>query len=232
MKKKDNYLVSVIIPAYNEEKTLEEIIDKVSRVDINKEIIVINDGSSDNTGKILSNIKDKYSLKVIDLERNFGKGYAIRKGIELSNGDIIIMQDADLETDPVEYHKLINPIIEGKTKVVFGSRFLGGINNMNKFNYIGNKVLTFIANILYRIHITDEATVYKIFSKEILKDIKLKSVGFELCPELVAKIAKRKYRIVELPISFQGRSKNEGKKIRLIDGIVAIWTLLKYRFTD
>ena len=227
-----NYLVSVIIPVYNEERTIEEIISRVYNVSINKEIIVVNDGSRDRTSTIISNIKDKYNLKIINLEKNFGKGYAIRKGIEASSGEIILTQDADLETDPAEYQKLLAPIIEGRAKVVFGSRFLGTINNMNKFNYIGNKFLTFIANVLYRIKITDEATAYKIFLKEVLDGIKLKSNHFELCPELVAKIAKRKYEIFEVPISFNGRSKNEGKKLRLRDGIAAIWTLIKYRFTD
>ncbi len=232
MNSEKNYLVSIIIPAYNEERTIEEIISKVYNVSINKEIIVVNDGSQDRTSTIISNIKDKYNLKIINLEKNFGKGYAIRKGIEASSGEIILTQDADLETDPAEYQKLLAPIIEGKAKVVFGSRFLGSINNMNKFNYIGNKFLTFIANVLYRIKITDEATVYKIFLKEVLDGIKLKSNRFELCPELVAKIAKRKYKIFEVPISFNGRSKNEGKKLRLRDGITAIWTLIKYRFVD
>lgn len=232
MNSEKNYLVSIIIPAYNEERTIEEIISKVYNVSINKEIIVVNDGSQDRTSTIISNIKDKYNLKIINLEKNFGKGYAIRKGIEASSGEIILTQDADLETDPAEYQKLLAPIIEGRAKVVFGSRFLGSINNMNKFNFIGNKFLTFIANVLYRIKITDEATVYKIFLKEVLDGIKLKSNRFELCPELVAKIAKRKYKIFEVPISFNGRSKNEGKKLRLRDGIAAIWTLIKYRFAD
>jgi glycosyltransferase involved in cell wall biosynthesis len=232
MNSEKKYLVSIIIPAYNEERTIEEIISKVYNVSINKEIIVVNDGSQDRTSTIISNIKDKYNLKIINLEKNFGKGYAIRKGIEASNGEIILTQDADLETDPAEYQKLLAPIIEGRAKVVFGSRFLGSINNMNKFNYIGNKFLTFIANVLYRIKITDEATVYKIFLKEVLDGIELKSNRFELCPELVAKIAKRKYKIFEVPISFNGRSKNEGKKLRLRDGITAMWTLIKYRFAD
>lgn len=227
-----NYLVSIIIPAYNEEKTLEEIIRKVYDTDIRKEIIVVNDGSEDKTALILEEIKNKYNLKIINLDKNHGKGYAIRKGIEASRGDIILTQDADLETDPSEYKKLLAPIIERRAKVVFGSRFLGTINNMNKFNYIGNKFLTFLANILFRIKITDEATAYKIFLREVLSGIQLKSNRFELCPELVAKIAKRKYKILEVPISFNGRSKNEGKKIRLMDGFLAMWTLIKYRFID
>ncbi|MBM3707695.1 MAG: glycosyltransferase family 2 protein [Actinobacteria bacterium] len=230
--KKKSYLISIIIPAFNEEKTIEEIISKVYNIDINKEIIIINDGSFDKTLDILYKIKDKYNLQVINLDKNYGKGFAIRKGIEASKGDIILTQDADLETDPSEYYRLIKPIIDGKTKVVFGSRFLGTINNMNKFNYFGNKFLTFIANILYGIRITDEATAYKVFLKEILSDIDLKSNRFEICPELVAKIAKRKYKIFEVPISFYGRSKDEGKKLRPLDGFTAIWTLIKYRFTE
>jgi dolichol-phosphate mannosyltransferase len=229
---KNKHLVSIIIPAYNEEKTILDIIAKVFVVDINKEIIVVNDGSSDNTLNILNSIRDKFNLQIIDLDRNHGKGYAIRKGIELSSGDIILTQDADLETDPSEYHKLLKPILDGETKIVFGSRFLGTINKMNKFNYLGNKFLTFFANILYGIKITDEATVYKIFLREALTGITLKSNHFEICPELVAKFAKRKYKIIEVPITFNGRSKNEGKKLRPTDGIFAIWTLLKYRFTE
>ncbi|MCL4378880.1 MAG: glycosyltransferase family 2 protein [Actinobacteria bacterium] len=232
MNPEKDYLVSIIMPAYNEERTIEEIISKVHSVEINKEIIVINDGSKDKTPAILSSIKDKYNLKIINLEKNYGKGYAIRKGIEISKGEIILTQDADLETDPAEYHKLLAPIVEGKSKVVFGSRFLGKINNMNKFNYLGNKFMTFITNVLYGIRITDEATVYKIFLREVLDGIELKSKRFELCPELVSKIAKRKFKIIEIPISFNGRNKDEGKKLRLRDGIIAIWTLLKYRFID
>jgi len=146
---KNKFLVSIIIPAYNEEKTISEIIRKVYEVDINKEIIVINDGSVDGTKDILYEIKDRYKLKVINLDRNCGKGFAIRKGIEESSGEIILTQDADLETDPSEYYKLLEPIILGETKVVFGSRFLGKINNMNRFNFIGNKFLTFLANIMF-----------------------------------------------------------------------------------
>lgn len=229
---KNKFLVSIIIPAYNEEKTISEIIRKVYEVDINKEIIVINDGSVDGTKDILYEIKDRYKLKVINLDRNCGKGFAIRKGIEESSGEIILTQDADLETDPSEYYKLLEPIILGETKVVFGSRFLGKINNMNRFNFIGNKFLTFLANIMFGIRITDEATAYKVISRDIFADMKLKSNRFELCPELVAKIAKRKHKIVEVPITFNGRSRDEGKKVRMVDGFVAVWTLIKYRFIE
>ncbi|MBM3706349.1 MAG: glycosyltransferase family 2 protein [Actinobacteria bacterium] len=225
-------LVSIIIPAYNEENTILEIIPKVAEIDLYKEIIVVNDGSSDSTLKCLNSIKDRYNLKIISLDKNYGKGYAIRKGIGQSSGSIIITQDADLETDPSEYYKLLKPILDGEAKVVFGSRFLGTIHNMGRLNYLGNKFLTFLANLLYRIRITDEATAYKVFSREILSDIILKSNRFELCSELVAKIAKRKHKIVEVPITFNGRSRDEGKKVRPLDGIVAIWTLLKYRFTE
>ncbi len=229
-----DYLVSIIIPAYNEEKTLQEIIGKVYDTDIEKEIIVVNDGSQDNTSLILDKIKIRYGLKIINLEKNYGKGYAIRKGIEQSKGTIILTQDADLETDPSEYKKLLGPIFEGKAKVVFGSRFLGSIKNMNKFNFIGNKLITMLANTLYGIRITDEATAYKVFLKEILEkeNIELKSNRFEICAELVAKIAKKKYKILEVPISFIGRNKNEGKKLRLRDGFLSVWTLIKYRVSD
>ena len=229
-----DYLVSIIIPAYNEEKTLQEIIGKVYDTDIEKEIIVVNDGSQDNTSLILDKIKIRYGLKIINLEKNYGKGYAIRKGIEQSKGTIILTQDADLETDPSEYKKLLGPIFEGKAKVVFGSRFLGSIKNMNKFNFIGNKLITMLANTLYGIRITDEATAYKVFLKEILEkeNIELKSNRFEICAELVAKIAKKKYKILEVPISFIGRNKNECKKLRLRDGFSSVWTLIKYRFSD
>ena len=229
-----DYLVSIIIPAYNEEKTLQEIIGKVYDTDIEKEIIVVNDGSQDNTSLILDKIKIRYGLKIINLEKNYGKGYAIRKGIEQSKGTIILTQDADLETDPSEYKKLLGPIFEGKAKVVFGSRFLGSIKNMNKFNFLGNKLITMLANTLYGIRITDEATAYKVFLKEILEkeNIELKSNRFEICAELVAKIAKKKYKILEVPISFIGRNKNEGKKLRLRDGFLSVWTLIKYRVSD
>jgi glycosyltransferase involved in cell wall biosynthesis len=225
--------ISVIIPVYNEEKTILDIIKAVKAVKLNKEIIIVDDGSKDNTRKILSGIKDR-EIKVILQPRNFGKGFAIRTGIKKVTGDIIIIQDADLEYDPQDYYSLVKPIEEGKAKVVYGTRFPRDKKRPSLFNpyFLANRILTTASNILYWARISDEPTCYKIFKADVLKNINLKCERFEFCPEVTAKVKKQGYKIYEVPISYHPRSVKEGKKIKFKDAIEAFWVLLKYRFVD
>lgn len=224
--------LSIIIPAYNEEATIQTILKKIEEVNIKKEIIIVDDGSKDKTRSIL---KKKYSkipnYKIIFHEKNKGKGMAIRTGLKSATGDIIIIQDADLEYDPKDYPALIQPIIDGKTEVVYGSRFL---NKENKYrismNLIATKLLSFMSNVLYNAKITDEPTCYKVFTKKAINSVNLKCKRFEFCPEITAKIRKNRYKIVEVPIKYYPRTVEEGKHIRWTDGVEAIWTLIKYRF--
>ena len=226
--------LSVIIPVYNEEKTIGEIIRRVGMVDLEKEIIVVDDGSKDGTRLFLENMRKDGSehVKIIFHEKNSGKGAAIRTGLGHVRGDAVIIQDADLEYDPEDYVKLLEPIKNGQSKIVYGSRNLGN-NPKGMFLYRwGGIFLSFLANVLYGIRITDEATCYKVFSTDVLKGFGLRCRKFEFCPEVTAKAAKKKYKIIEVPISYAPRNKKEGKKISVRDGIMAIWILIKYRFTD
>tara|TARA_Y100000034_G_C6906173_1_gene420568 strand:+ start:2764 stop:3453 length:690 start_codon:yes stop_codon:yes gene_type:complete len=227
--------LSVIIPVYNEEKTLLGILSKIKEVKlpIEREIIIIDDFSKDKTREILSKIKDK-EIKIFYHEENKGKGYAIRTGLKQVTGEIVIIQDADLEYDPQDYDKLIQPILDGKTEVVYGSRILGqGKHDRSYLSfYLGGVLLSKLANFLYNIKITDEPTCYKVFKTEVIKNIDLKCERFEFCPEVTAKIAKKKYQIYEVPISYHPRNKEEGKKINWVDGLQAIWILIKYRFSN
>ncbi len=230
--------LSVIIPCYNEEKTIAEILEKVARADIGqvkKEIIVVDDGSGDKTAEIvLKKKKENTNIIFIRSKKNGGKGRAIRIGLKKAKGDIVIIQDADLEYDPNDYSKLIGPIIEGRTKVVYGSRMLNYKNRKKLYimNWYGTIILTKLANLLYNAKITDEPTCYKVFSKEVIDSISLKCERFEFCPEVTAKVRKKGYKITEVPIFYKPRSFEEGKKINWKDGIEAVWTLLKYRFVD
>ncbi|MFH0797951.1 MAG: glycosyltransferase family 2 protein [Candidatus Woesearchaeota archaeon] len=220
--------VSVVIPVYNEERTVAELIDKVKNVNLDKEIIVVNDGSTDRTSEIISKIN---GIKYFNLQQNRGKGYALREGFKQVTGDVVIVQDADLELNPEEYTELIKPIVNNETKIVYGSRFLTNPYT-NFISMMANKAVTITANVLYNAELTDEATCYKIFTKDVLKDIDLKCTRFEFCPEFTAKVLKKGYSIKELPISFKPRFKEDGKKVRWRDGFEALWTLLKYRFVD
>ena len=224
-------LLSVIIPVFNEEKNIAQVIKAVDNVKIPKEIIVINDFSSDSSSEELKKFKLK-NLKVINHPKNMGKGAAIRTGIKQATGDIILIQDADMEYNPQDYYELVKPIENGQAKVVYGSRFKGTIKGMAFANLVANKILTFTANFLYLINLTDEATCYKVFRSEILKKQKLKCNRFDFCPEITAKLSKQGIKIYEVPIHYNGRTKGEGKKIRWNDGVSALWTLVKYRFTD
>ncbi len=229
-------LISVIIPVYNEEKTIDKILNKIlSLKDFNIEIIVVNDGSTDQTTSILKNFKEYEFIKFINHKFNLGKGAAIQSAKKFIKGDIIIIQDADLEYNPSDYIKLIEPIISKKASVVYGSRVLGKARYKNKsftsnFRVFANHILTIISNILNSQNLTDAHTCYKVFEATLFKSIKLSENGFNFCPEITTKISKKKINIVEVPISYFGRSYEEGKKIKLSDGLEAIYTLFKYRF--
>lgn len=226
--------LSVIMPVYNEKNTIKEIIRRVRGADtgdIDKEIIIVDDGSTDGTRDILK-IEADSSIKVCLQERNQGKGAAVRRGLREATGDLIIVQDGDLEYDPAEYAKLIAPILAGKAEVVYGSRFTGERRNMMFWHFVGNRFLSFVTNLLYNTTLSDMETCYKMFKKEALEGIEIKSNKFDLEPEITAKILKRKIRIYEVPISYAGREVDEGKKISWRDGFSALWTLVKYRFVN
>jgi glycosyltransferase involved in cell wall biosynthesis len=218
---------------YNEEKTLHQIFTKVRQAPIEKEIIIVDDGSTDGTRTLLKKYEQTDNVKVIYQDKNYGKGAAIRAAISLVAGDITIIQDADLEYDPEDYLKLIEPFRAGVVKVVYGSRFL---NKQNRHSYrrfyLGGVFLSLLTNLLYFQRLTDESTCYKVFDSRLLKSINLKCKGFEFCPEVTAKVAKRGILIKEIPISYYPRSIQEGKKISWRDGLKAIWILLKYRIID
>ncbi len=226
--------LSVIIPIYNERATLEEIIKRVRAVDpVDKEIILVDDGSFDGTEKILDNLEENANLKILRHSHNRGKGAAIITGLTLAQGDITLIQDADLEYDPREYPQLLEPFEKGPAvQVVYGSRILKGNARSSFAFYWGGRMLSFITNFLYNSRVTDEPTGYKAFRTELLKQLKLESSGFEFCPEVTAKILLRKIPIHEVPISYSPRSWVEGKKIHWTDGLRAIKVLLKYRFRE
>ncbi len=223
--------LSVIMPCYNEAESLPEILERVRAVQYDKEIIVVDDCSTDDTAKVLAveQIKDP-TLRVVRHARNSGKGAAVRTGLALASGDIIIVQDADLEYDPNDYYQVINPIIQGKVDVVFGSRFMGSHTGMYFWNALGNKFLTFLTNFLFNCWISDMETCYKAFRADIIKSIPLESTDFRIEPEITAKILLRKHRIYEVPVSYIGRTYEEGKKMKPSQGFWAIWALFKYRF--
>jgi len=225
--------LSIIIPVYNESKTILKILDKIKKVKIpvKKEIIIVDDSSKDGTRKILKKIKSK-NIKIYFHNKNLGKGSAIKTGIKNSTGDLIIIQDADLEYNPFEYGKLIKPILEKKTRVVYGSRFLNNNKKIYHRYYFGNKSLSFLTSIIYFTKITDMETCYKVFDANLIKNINFKSKRFDFEPEITSKLLKKNIKIMEVPISYFPRRKSEGKKIRFKDGIIALFTLIKYRFVD
>lgn len=222
--------LSIIIPVYNESKTVGEIIRQVKAVKgFDKEIIVIDDGSTDETSKVIKVIKD---INVIRHKANRGKGSAIRTGIAAAAGDYVMIQDADLEYDPQDILKLLEPIKQGKAEVVYGSRFTGPRRNMFFWHWMGNQLLTLVTNMLYNTTLSDMETCYKLMPVSLAKSLNLRAKRFEFEPEVTAKILKRGLRIWEVPISYAGREYHEGKKISWKDGIPALWALLKYRFVD
>ncbi len=231
--------LSIIVPVYNEEKTIIKILNKLLKLRINlkKEIIIIDDGSKDNSKKIIETyLKKQKKNKEIEFKfktkENEGKGSAIKEGIKLAIGDIITIQDADLEYNPEDFKKLIKPIIEKKAKVVYGSRFLKKHKPMYKLYFLGNKFLTFLTKILYNSRITDMETCYKVFRNDIIKNIEIRANKFNFEPEITARILKQGIKIKEIPISYNPRSIAEGKKINWKDGLQAIWTLIYWKFKD
>ncbi len=224
--------ISIVIPVYNEEKTVQETIAKVSQIPFEKEILVIDDGSTDKTAEILHSLQEG-SLILLRHEQNKGKGAALRTGFSRASGEIIIIQDADLEYNPEDYPALLRPILEGKADVVYGSRFLGGPHRVLFFwHYAGNRFLTLLSNILSNLNLSDMETGYKVFKKEVLNQIKLKSNRFGFEPEFTIKIAKKKMRVYEVPISYYGRDYSEGKKITWKDGLAAIYALFRFWIWD
>lgn len=225
--------LSVIIPVYNEKATIREIIDRVQSTGLVNELIVVDDGSTDGTREILSQIASEKPIKLILQPQNMGKGAAVWTGIQNASSDYILIQDADLEYDPREYPKLLAPVKDGLSEVVYGSRFLGAARRATLFwNMLANKLLTFTTNILYNNILSDMETGYKLIKRELLKDITIHARGFDLEPELTAKLLKKGIPIYEVPIQFTPRAYSEGKKIKMKDAFIAFWTLLKYRVSD
>jgi glycosyltransferase involved in cell wall biosynthesis len=227
--------LSIVMPVYNEQQTLSEILKQVRDVElegVEKEIIVVDDGSTDGSREVLAAEAEAGDLLILHHDKNRGKGAAVRTAIEHASGDLILIQDADLEYDPRDYPTLIRPIMEGRVTVVYGSRFLGPRKAMLFWHMLGNKLLTLTTNILYNTILSDMETCYKCFRADVIKDIPLRSRRFEFEPEVTAKVLKRGHRIFEVPISYYGREYHEGKKISWRDAPVAFWTLLKYRVVD
>ncbi len=226
--------LSIVIPVYNEKNTIEKIIGRVQNVnlELDKEILLVDDGSTDGTQEILRKLETD-EVKIFIHEKNQGKGKALQTGFSKASGDFVIIQDADLEYDPKEYPQLLAPLLDGRADAVYGSRFLGGPHRVLFFwHYLGNKMLTTFSNMLSNLNLTDMETCYKVFRKEILDKITLKSKRFGIEPEITLKLAKLKCRIYEVPISYSGRDYSEGKKIGWKDGIAAIFHIIRFKFFD
>jgi glycosyltransferase involved in cell wall biosynthesis len=227
--------LTVIIPCYNEVTSIEPVLKRVMAVGLAKEILIVDDGSTDGTREVLARLEAEQleGVRIIYHEHNQGKGAALVTGFKQATGDIILIQDADFEYDPREYPLLLRPIQEGIATVVYGSRFLGGPRKaMNFWNMVANKILTLATNILYNAILSDMETCYKVFRAEVGKSMTIHARGFEFEPEFTAKVLKRGIRVYEVPISYNGREWSEGKKIKWTDAPIALWTLLKYRFVD
>ncbi len=226
--------LSIIVPVYNERNTIQELLRRVRAVDtgeIAREIIMVDDGSTDGTPDILK-LEEDSTTKVLFHESNQGKGAAIRTALPHVTGDYVIIQDGDLEYDPDDYRVMLAPILKKKAEVVYGSRFTGEHRDMLFWHMLGNKFLSLVTNVLYNTTLSDMETCYKLFSRESLEGIRIKSNRFDFEPEITAKILKKKIRVYEVPISYAGREYHEGKKITWRDGIFALWALIKYRFVD
>jgi glycosyltransferase involved in cell wall biosynthesis len=225
-------LLSVVMPVYNERDTIAEIIARVLAVPLRIELIVVDDGSKDGTRDLLTALQQQHGFTLIFQERNQGKGAALRRGFEAVTGEVVVVQDADLEYSPEEYPELIELICQGRADVVYGSRFLGRHRVFLFTHYLGNVLLTFVTNVLYNTMLTDMETCYKVMRTDVLRSMTLRSDSFGIEPELTAKIFKRGFRVYEVPITYDGRGYDEGKKITWRDGIVALGVLVKYRFTE
>ncbi|MCL4250061.1 MAG: glycosyltransferase family 2 protein [Anaerolineae bacterium] len=232
---KNGLKLSVVIPCYNEVDTIKKVLDRVLAVGLADEVVIVDDGSSDGTRDVLRQMQDERrdGVRIIFHEQNKGKGAALVTGFAAASGDILLIQDADLEYDPRDYPHLIQPIIEGISPVVYGSRFLGGPRKaMNFWNMVANKMLTLATNMLYNAILSDMETCYKVFKADVARDMVIHARGFEFEPEFTAKVLKQGIRIYEVPIAYNGREWTEGKKIKWTDAPIALWTLIKYRFVD
>jgi len=225
----DDFLLSVVIPVYNEEATLAEIVRRVQATPYRKEIILVDDCSTDRSPEILKDLKAE-NIHVFTHDKNRGKGAALRTGFSHASGDILLIQDADLEYDPSEYPRLLRPILDGHADVVYGSRFLGGPQRVHLFwHRLGNQLITLLSNMLTNLNLSDMETCYKVFKADVVRRIKIKSNRFGIEPELTAKIARMRCRIYEVPISYYGRDYAEGKKITWLDGLAAIIHIIRFR---
>ena len=228
--------LSILIPVFNEARTVERILDRVRAADscgLEKEIILVDDASTDGTGQILKKLAGKDGLKAFSHPHNRGKGAAIRTALEHATGDIILIQDADLEYDPADYPNLLRPILDGRADVVYGSRFLGGTHRVLLFwHFMANKFLTLLSNMLCNLNLSDMETGYKVFRRKCVEGLNLNAERFGIEPELTAKLARRRYRFYETAISYSGRDYTEGKKIGWKDGLAALWFIFRYRFFD
>ena len=221
--------LSVVIPAYNECQTIEELLQRVIDSPFDKEILVVDDGSNDGTRELLQKLDGQCGVRVLLHEVNQGKGAALATGFRAATGDVVLVQDADLEYDPEDYPVLLRPIEDGKADVVFGSRFLGGTHRCHLFShYLGNRFLTFVSNAFTNLNLTDMETCYKVFRAEVSRKITIKSKRFGVEPELTAKVAKMKCRVYEVPVSYYGRDYDEGKKIGPLDAVEALWCILRF----
>ncbi|MBU2082289.1 glycosyltransferase family 2 protein [Patescibacteria group bacterium] len=219
--------ISIIIPVFNEAKTVKEIINKIEDLDLEKEIIAVDDGSSDGSSEILTQLMDRGRIKFIKHQKNLGKGAAIKSGLKQASGDIVIIQDADLETEPGDYHNLIRPIINKETRAVFGYRTA---NKPASIYWWGGKLVSLTTELLYGGDIKDVNNGYKVMTRDLWNSLELKSDHFQICEEITAKLLKRKEKIIQVPTQYFPRTKKEGKKLGFKDGIVSIFTLIKYRF--
>jgi glycosyltransferase involved in cell wall biosynthesis len=248
----DNPKLSVVIPVYNEKDTILEILGRVLTTDRAKEVIIVDDDSKDGTRELLEKMAELQAkgetttptqdgagslslgkLRFFFQSPNQGKGAALRRGFAEATGDIVLVQDADLEYDPMDYTKLLEPIVDGRADVVYGSRFLGGPQRVHYFwHYVGNRLLTLLSDVFTNLNLTDMETCYKVFRREVLQGIRLRSNRFGFEPEITAKVARGNWRVYEVPISYAGRSYEEGKKITWKDGVQALWCIIRYRFKD